>query len=943
MSPSAAQDSFAEHASRSSALTHELRVKQMIMLIRQTPFVSIGSIVNAILVAFVFWDLASRELLIVWSLPILAVAFYAAASWWRRRNRPPPRHVSPRAIHRATALSIASGTLWGLIGLVLFQPDSPLHQVFLAFVLGGMATASVSAHAALPQACVGFVLPCVTPLITRFAMQTDTVPLAAGTMLSLYTASLLFFAWNGYRSFLAGVRVSHENKSLVQRLTTLSRTLEGRVAERTADLLATNENLQREIQERKRAEGDLETVQSRLSAALDAAPDGFSLYDNADRLVLFNSKYREIYSESADAIRLGATFEDIVRYGAKRGQYPDAEGDIDAWVRDRVEAHRNPGAPIEQRLPNGRWLRIVEFKTRDGGVAGFRSDITELKDSEARFRLMAEIAPVPLAFSSIIEGKILYANPALAEMFNSTTEEMIGQPVRSFYVDANDRARMLDILQSEGEVRNFELRVKSARRRPFWVLFSVRQTTFDGLPVLASACSDIDERKAAAEMLRSRAMLSEAAALLGQRALELHDIPELMNETVTAIAETLGIRHCNIYEMTPNDGELALRASMGWEDDDRLRQLRRPEPGSLLAFTLAAHEPIISQNLPSEIRFEPPPFLLEHGIVSSVGLTIPGLGGPLGVVTVHSREPRDFQGHEIDFLQHAANMLGTAIYRNRSEEEQKEIRGQLQHAQKMEAIGTLAGGIAHDFNNILAAIIGYTIMARKRLAEGSREKDQLGEVLHATSRAKELVGQILAFSRKTETEYKRLEIQSVVLEALKLLRATIPATIEIRENIDGSCPAVMADATEIHQVMMNLCTNASHAIGNGVGRLEISLRQTTVDASFAEANGLKHPGLHVVLEVADSGHGMDEETKKRIFDPFFTTKGVGEGTGMGLSAVHGIVTRGGGAILVESELGRGTTFQVFFPAAQDEAGRVPLGGVETSLPRERRSNTSDAA
>jgi CheY-like chemotaxis protein len=245
------------------------------------------------------------------------------------------------------------------------------------------------------------------------------------------------------------------------------------------------------------------------------------------------------------------------------------------------------------------------------------------------------------------------------------------------------------------------------------------------------------------------------------------------------------------------------------------------------------------------------------------------------------------------------------------------LEKRLAQAQKMEAIGTLAGGIAHDFNNILSAIIGYTELSLIDIPKGSALQNNLQQVLKAGGRAKELVRQILAFSRQGESELVPVKVSLIVNEALKLLRASLPATIKIRHNIKSHL-SVLTDPTNIHQVLMNLCTNASFAMQADGGVLEVSLNDVDLDADFAGQHPDVKPGKFIRLMVKDTGCGMTPEATERIFDPFFTTKKVGQGTGMGLSVVHGIIKSHGGTILVESSPGKGSAFSVFLPAIETE-------------------------
>jgi len=252
-----------------------------------------------------------------------------------------------------------------------------------------------------------------------------------------------------------------------------------------------------------------------------------------------------------------------------------------------------------------------------------------------------------------------------------------------------------------------------------------------------------------------------------------------------------------------------------------------------------------------------------------------------------------------------------------AEKEKTILKTQLIQAQKMEAIGTLAGGIAHDFNNLLTVILGNTELSMIDLPEGSSARYQLEEVLQATRRARDLVRQILSFSRKVDQKLQPIRPILVVREVIKLLRSTIPTTVEILQDIDPECGTIIADPTQIHQVLMNLATNAVYAMRED-GVLAISLGLTSLDADDLKHRPDMAAGHYIRLSVSDTGSGMDEQILERIFEPFFTTKDIDKGTGMGLSVVHGIVTAHHGMITVDSTPGQGTTFHVYFPKAESE-------------------------
>lgn len=252
--------------------------------------------------------------------------------------------------------------------------------------------------------------------------------------------------------------------------------------------------------------------------------------------------------------------------------------------------------------------------------------------------------------------------------------------------------------------------------------------------------------------------------------------------------------------------------------------------------------------------------------------------------------------------------------RKRADEVKKRLEMQLSQSQKMEAIGTLAGGIAHDFNNILSAILGYSELAMSDVPEPEKARSEISEVIKAADRAKELVKQILTFSRRTETTYSPLELPVLIKESLKMLRSMIPSTIEIHQDIIKS-GLVMSDHTQIHQIMMNLCTNAAHAMDEAGGVLSVSLKKVRMDAAASRDLDLP-PGPYLRLTVSDTGYGMTPGVMKRIFEPYFTTKELGRGTGLGLSVIHGIVISHGGAITCESEPGKGATFDIYLPETE---------------------------
>ena len=267
----------------------------------------------------------------------------------------------------------------------------------------------------------------------------------------------------------------------------------------------------------------------------------------------------------------------------------------------------------------------------------------------------------------------------------------------------------------------------------------------------------------------------------------------------------------------------------------------------------------------------------------------------------------------------------------------KKMEAQVYQSQKMDSIGTLAGGIAHDFNNILFPIVGHAEMLLEDVSEDSPLRSSLDGIYTGALRASELVKQIITFSRQENNELTLMKMQPIIKEALKLIRSTIPTTIEIKQNISPACGAIKADPTQIHQIVMNLCTNAYHAMEEAGGELKVGLKQIEL-GTRGLINPDMTPGQYACLTVADTGIGMDKELIRKIFNPFFTTKKKGKGTGMGLSVVHGIIEAMGGAVRVYSEPGKGTQFYVYFPVKKNSIGQQSVqthetiqGGIERVL------------
>jgi len=309
-----------------------------------------------------------------------------------------------------------------------------------------------------------------------------------------------------------------------------------------------------------------------------------------------------------------------------------------------------------------------------------------------------------------------------------------------------------------------------------------------------------------------------------------------------------------------------------------------------------------------------------------------------GEVKVFYREEKPkidegpFLKEERYLLNIIAKRIGAILEKKEADDEKNKLESRLKQSHKMESIGMLAGGIAHDFNNILSAVLGYTELALADVVKGAPIEEDLREVYSAGLRAKDLVNQILTFARQSDEELSPIQIDYIAKEVFKFIRSSIPTSIELKQEIK-SCSLIMGDPTQIHQILMNLCTNAAHAMEQNGGILEIFLNNVTINKDSPQRKSNLQIGEYVEIKVSDTGHGIKTHVLEKIFDPYFTTKKQGEGTGMGLALVHGIVETYGGKIFVESTLGKGTVFTIYFPVCRKnkvhmlpKSERSPHGG-----------------
>ncbi len=547
---------------------------------------------------------------------------------------------------------------------------------------------------------------------------------------------------------------------------------------------------------------------------------------------------------------------------------------------------------------NGEDVKLLKKVAGDIGFAldnldrDFRRGQAEdsLRESEEQFRTLVESAPD--AIFILMEGRFAYVNDAAIRLYGATSEEeLLGRDIVE-RIHPEYRAKVLESNRSIKEERKsiplMEQKHMKLDGTAFYVEVNSAPIKYNTSESALIFVRDITLRKAAEQGMRDseeRLKLALAAARMG-----------VWEWNVTTNTVIWSSECYDIFGVKSFGRKI-----------ESFTDLVHPEDRDQVWLEI------------KQAREKRTVYRVEFRIIQPDGNVrwLTGLG----------QFEYDADGQPLRLVGNTQDITD----RKQAEKDQAQAEAQLRQAQKMEALGTLAGGIAHDFNNMLGIIMGFTELAKRESGEGSPVKGKLDEVLKAADRAKELVKQILAFSRRTEQQKMPLQFGIIVKEALRILRASLPSTIEIKTEVLSKA-AVLADPTQLHQVLLNLCTNAAHAMQDKGGTLEVRLTDVLVKGGTVPSRAGLKPGLYVKLTVRDTGCGVDPAIIDSIFDPFFTTKKQGEGTGLGLSVVHGIVENHQGRINVESELGDGTKFTVLIPALK--SGDAPEKvEAQTLLPR----------
>jgi PAS domain S-box-containing protein len=584
---------------------------------------------------------------------------------------------------------------------------------------------------------------------------------------------------------------------------------------------------------------------------------------------------------------------------------------VDQRTADLTEANRLLLHEVEERqraegalerVRDQLELRVIE-RTRELTAV---NDAFRLRDRA----IAAAINPVVITDVNQPDHPIIYCNPAFEGMTGYTAAEVLGKNCRFLQLDQGHQVEenrgALEVLRGAirgGEGCQVVLRNFKKDGTPFWNELTIspvrdpigRVTHFLGFQ------ADITRRKEAEEALvKARQELEERVA---ERTVDLSRANESLK---LAEAKYRGIFENaveGIYQSRPDGTYVSVNPALA-------RMYGYTSPQDLMEKVKDIGKQIY---LDSKFRDDFARLMEENHEVYGLEYQVRRRDGSTMWICEHARAVMDGNGSILFY----EGIIQDISKRKHAESDKNRLEEQLRQSQKMQAIGTLAGGIAHDFNNILGAIIGFSELTLDELPLDSKPRRNLEQVHKAGMRAKDLVQQILSFSRQNKAERAAIKVGPIVKEVMKLVRASLPSTIEMKVAIGTEQDSCVADAVQVHQVLMNLCTNAGHAMREKGGRLEVRLEAATAGAPRVPS-GLK-AGPYLRLSVSDTGHGMESTVQERIFEPFFTTKPIGEGTGLGLSVVHGIIKSHGGEITVSSAVHQGTTFEVFLPQSEMRA------------------------
>ncbi|MFC1836750.1 PAS domain S-box protein, partial [Thermodesulfobacteriota bacterium] len=662
--------------------------------------------------------------------------------------------------------------------------------------------------------------------------------------------------------------------------------LESRVRERTSELEEANEKLRREIAERKRSDEALRSSEEKYRQLVENASEAIIVAQDG-KLKIANPTCIDWTGRSEEELT-SMPFTDLL--------HPDDRETVKKYHARRMEGAKDQVSCPVRILDKDGNVRLVDLSAGPIDWEGRPAALCLLTDITGRLRAEEALRKSEEKYRSIIDymedayfevdlaGNMVFFNDATCRILGYPRDELVGMNNRHFMDEATAKTafRTFNRVFRTGEsttLSGWQVIRKDGTRRILETQISLIRDALDNPSGFRGFSRDVTATKKAEAALRE----SEA---------KYRAIIENIEEGYYEVDIAGNMRFCND----------AMCKILGYSRDELIGMNNRK----------------YMDESTSEQVFRTFNMVFKTGEPA----TVPGWrlitkeGGTKSIETSISLI-RDSDGKPDGFR---------GIVRDVTERER--VQMQSVQAQKMQAIGTLAGGIAHDFNNILQAIMGFTELSLEEVPEGSGLHSNLQIVLNGGERANDLVNQILTFSRQSRQERRPVEVVPIVKEGVKFLRASLPSTIEIRQVIEPELRSVVADPTEIHQILMNLCTNASHAMRRTGGVLEIDLENVSVDQRSFALDPQIEPGSYLRMTVSDTGTGMGADTIQRIFEPYFSTKEKGEGTGLGLAVVHGIVTSYGGVITVQSEVDQGSTFRIYLPSAAAE----PKREVDTDKP-----------
>ena len=561
------------------------------------------------------------------------------------------------------------------------------------------------------------------------------------------------------------------------------------------------------------------------------------------------------------------------------------------------------------------------------GLTGQRLD--PLYECEVRFRRLAALSAdvyweqdEALRFTSFSTSRSTHIEP-------SYTDRLIGKTrwdIPYLNMTGTDWVAHRAMLEARQPFRDLELCRYDSRGCKVWFRVS-GEPVFDASGAFKGyqgIASDITERRRAEELRELEHAVTRILA-------DAHSASAALQTVIRAVCETEGWE-CGRYFRVDEPGRL-LRFAEGWGIADPAVQrfvllsrelVYRPgeglsglawQKGEMVWASDVAKDPRSSKATMNKIGSR------EIGIHGSFVFPIVSSAETLGVLNFASRRAREPEEQLLQAITAIGVQIGQFLRRREADDQRQLLEAQLHQAQKMQAIGTLATGIAHEFNNVLRAILANVELARMDAPQDHPMRESIEEIDKASRRARDIVQRILAFARPQPAQRRRLYLAEVAREAIRLLGPTLPAGIELATGFGADTPEILGDATQIHQLLLNLCANAAQSMGTGPGRLTVSTSGVMAGRGGEAALSGLPAGPYARLSISDSGSGIDPAIQGRIFEPFFSTKSAGEGTGLGLAIVHGIVRAHEGAIDLESEPGRGTTFHVYFPAVHTTVQR----------------------